>query len=430
MKANHNRPRVLFVIPNVPLPIVSGGHMRDAQILHSLNGNGINPHILYFGAGENYSLDTNCQWKHRAAEIVFAGERREHPDRSRFATARRKLEYATSRIPSSHPFAYQYDAMGACDRILKCARRANVDVIVLRSFWCHYVRKLRDAGFKVIANCPDYGPLLASEMVRSVEKPLQKLGPLCNYFGVRNLEEHFLPQCDEVWAPTEREADALAGLVPRDRILILPNLVDVVGYPDLSTEPSSDSTLLFVANYSYLPNANAARLLLDTIFPAIRKAVPEASLLLVGKGLPPELVERAQRSPEVEALGFVEDLMPVYRRARVVLLPVREGAGMLFKAIEALAVGKPAVGFKYAFRGITHDKGAYIAVDSPAEVAELTIELLRNPDRCRGLATSARKLAQENLSWDVSIRLLARSVVLNRSEYLAAAPGLKAFAFI
>lgn len=409
--------RVLVVLPDVPFPIVSGGHMRDAQILHGLHEIGIRPYLLYFGAGEGYALAPNYPLAEWVQHAEFAGPRCERPDRSLISLVRRKFGYVVTRIPGTHPFSYQYDAIRACDIILEYARRMAIQVIILRSFWCHYAARLRGAGFKVIANCPDYNPLLAWEMVRSIRNPFRKVGPLCNYAGVRRLEEQFLPLCNEVWAPTLKEADAVAQLLPRERILLLPNLVDVGAYPDLSQESSANNTVLFVANYSYSPNANAAKLLLDVIFPALRSQASDATLLLVGH-LPATLADLGARCPGVEVHGFANDLISLYRRTSVVLLPVTEGAGMLFKAVEALAVGKPVVGFQHAFRGIPRNTNveAYLVADSPEDMARQTSELLVNAGRRRTLGSAARAMAETSLSWEAGKEIMLKSRVLNSSR--------------
>lgn len=405
---------VLLVFPDVPYPLVSGGHLRDWQVLNILNRLGVLPHVLYFGAGEGYNLGSDSPVGRLAASVSCGGDRLERPDSSRAQTLRRKLGYLLHRVPQTHPFGFQYDAMGARERILQHARRTQSKFVILRSIWCHYVPDLQKAGMRVIANCPDYNTLLAWQMVRGVRNPLRKLGPLCNYAAVKKLEERFLPLCDEVWAPTEEEAAGLARIIPRERIVLLPNLLDVASHPDFSGERCNEPVLLFVANFSYLPNANAARLLLKTVFPAIRQEVSAARFLLVGRDLPADLAAIAAREEGVEVLGFVEDLAAVYRRAAVVLLPVVEGAGMLFKTLEALAMGKATVGFAHSFRGIPQCNGAYRVAGSPHEMAREAARLLLDESRRREIAPAARKLAEAELSWEVGADALVEGSILCR----------------
>lgn len=403
--------RVLFVVPNLPWPLATGGHLRDWQILNLLARLGIRPALLYFGAGEGHTLAGDDPVTRLCDEVVHGGARVEDPDGGALATVARKLSYLAGPA-RSHPFAYQYDAMGAGGVILREALRIGAETVVLRAFWCHHAPALRAAGLRVVANCPDSNVRLAREMVRATRPGLHKLGPLCNLAGVRRLERAHLGACDEVWVPTASEREEIAAFGPAPRLVTLPNLVDVDAYPDLAATVPEDDTLLFVANFAYAPNHNAAERLLTRIFPAVRRDRPRARLFLVGAGLAPRLRALATHTEGVEAPGFVADVVPWYRRAALVLLPVREGAGMLFKAIEALACGKPAVGFPESFRGIESDGvSAFLTVRTDDEFALGVGRLLEDGEARRMLGQGARALAANRLSWEHGVRCLEGSLV-------------------
>jgi glycosyltransferase involved in cell wall biosynthesis len=405
--------RVLVVVPNVPHPLVSGGHLRDWQIVNLLARAGVRPSLLYFGAGEPYALGPGDPITPLCADVVYGGARVEQPDATPWDTLRRKLSYLVGTAGAAHPFAYQYDAMGAGEVILRTAERVGAEIVVLRGFWCHHAPRLRAAGLRVVANCPDANVRLARAMVRSRRTPLGKLGPLCNWAGVWREERRALALCDEVWAPTPDEAAEIAALARPPRLLTLPNLIDVDAYPDLTTEPGEPDTLLFVANFAYAPNHDAAEALLTRILPAIRARRPAARLLLVGRGLDAALAALAARLPGVETPGFVGDVRPWYRRASLVLLPVRDGAGTLFKALEALACGRATVGAPEAFRGLpATDPAPFVAAATWQDLAARTVELCGAGERRRDLAARARRFARERLSWSVGLRCLETSLVV------------------
>ena len=403
-------PRVLFVVPNVPWPLATGGHLRDWQLLNLLARRGPAPAVLYFGAGEGRALAPGSPIAALASSIAFGGDRVEHPDAGRLGTVARKLSYLAG-AGGTHPFAYQYDAIDAVETIVREARRVDADTVVVRGFWCHGFARLRAAGLRVVANCPDAGTRLAREMVRSVGLA-SRLGPLCNLVQVRRLERRCLGQADEIWAPTASERAEIATFATTARCLVVPNLVDVRALPDCSAVTPDDDAILFVANFAYAPNANAARRLVERILPAIRAERPTARLRLVGGGMAPALRAQVAATPGVDAPGFVEDLAPWYRAAAVVLLPVQEGAGMLFKTIEALGLGKATVGFPEAYRGIDADpESAFLTVPSDVAMAETTLRLLRDASARRMLGTGARALATDRLSFEHGTRVLDASIL-------------------
>ena len=403
--------RVLYVVPNVPWPLATGGHLRDWQLLNLLARRGLRPAVLYFGAGEDALLAPDSPVAALASSVAFGGARIEDPDGGALGTVARKLSYLVG-TGDTHPFAYQYDAIDAPAAIVREARRVNASVVVLRGFWCHAFGALKAAGLRVIANCPDSNTRLAREMIRSVDGPTARVGPACNLVQVRRLERRHLGTADEIWAPTAAERDEIAALAPGPRILVVPNLVDVAATPDRSREDGDGETLLFVANFAYAPNANAARRLIERVFPLVRRTRPSARLCLVGGGMAPGLRAAVANAPGVEAPGFVDDLEPWYRRAAAVLLPVREGAGMLFKTVEALARGLATIGFPEAYRGIDADpESAFLTAPDEPAMARAASGLLAEPSARRMLGTRARALAERTLSFEHGQRVLDGSVL-------------------
>src|SRR5262249_34878367 len=131
-----------------------------------------------------------------------------------------------------------------------------------------------------------------------------------------------------------------------------------------------------------------------------------------GGGMSPGLRAAARAAAGVEVPGFVDDLDGWYRRAAVVLLPVREGAGMLFKTIEALALGKATVGVPEAYRGIDADaESAFLTVPSEAAMAEAALRLLGDAAARRMLGAMARTLAVRRLSFEQGARSLDASLL-------------------
>jgi len=126
----------------------------------------------------------------------------------------------------------------------------------------------------------------------------------------------------------------------------------------------------------------------------------------------PGLRAAVTNAPGVEAPGFVDELDPWYRRAAVVLLPVREGAGMLFKTVEALARVLATVGFPEAYRGIDADpESAFLTAPDEAAMARAACGLLADASARRMLGRRARALAERALSFEHGVRVLDGSLL-------------------
>lgn len=98
----------------------------------------------------------------------------------------------------------------------------------------------------------------------------------------------------------------------------------------------------FTGRLMYRPNRLAARRLLRDIWPLVRRAVPDARLLVGGADAPGE-VRASERREGVEVLSPVPNMADFLRRARVVALPVELGTGTPNKLFEAFEAGAAVV---------------------------------------------------------------------------------------
>jgi glycosyltransferase involved in cell wall biosynthesis len=189
-------------------------------------------------------------------------------------------------------------------------------------------------------------------------------------------------------------------------VRVIPNSIRIPEVQPLSGRP----VLLFLGLYAYNPNAVAAEHLITRIWPFIRAACPEATLLIAGAG--PECIPPfTQRHPGVEYTGFVDDLDGLYRRSRVVCCPIQSGGGTRIKIIEAAAYGKPVVSTQAGAEGLDFVDGREILLrDNPRAFAETCIELLRDDAFCTSIGQAARTKAVARYDRESMIRLIQAEI--------------------
>jgi glycosyltransferase involved in cell wall biosynthesis len=204
---------------------------------------------------------------------------------------------------------------------------------------------------------------------------------------------------------TARRVDATVVFTDRDlaaaqragfrRARLLPLVVAPRERP-LDPVGARPRSVLFVGYYRHPPNADAARWLVDEIFPRVRAEDAEAELVLVGDELPADVLERA--GERVVATGGVEDVRDHLERAAVVVAPLRIGGGTRVKVLEALGAGKAVVATRRAVEGLDVPAGeAIMLADSTEELAAAVALLLRDEERRRRLAMSAYAWARSAL---------------------------------
>ena len=177
---------------------------------------------------------------------------------------------------------------------------------------------------------------------------------LLAYRQVRRVEGQLMRRAAHVLFDSARDREALLR-GDGDHASVIPNGVDVDFWKRSSRERGVD-TIVFTGAMSYPPNADAALYLIEEILPVIRQSVPGAQLLIVGRDPTPRLVH-AGRQPGVTVTGFVDDVRPYLERATVFAAPLRFGAGIQNKLLEALAMEVPVVASSLAADGLRTEAG-------------------------------------------------------------------------
>lgn len=156
-------------------------------------------------------------------------------------------------------------------------------------------------------------------------------------------------------------------------------------------------------------NALSATFLAQEVWPLVRKAVPDAELRIFG-ARPTSAVRLLGGAPGVTVVGEVADYDAEFRHAAVTLAPAMVDAGLLMKAIRAMAMGCPVV-LNSASAGpiVGLEDGVHASVgDNPVALASHITELMQNRKRAAEIGAAARYLVRPHFSWDRTVAVYCK----------------------
>ncbi|HUB35244.1 MAG TPA: glycosyltransferase family 4 protein [Solirubrobacteraceae bacterium] len=221
--------------------------------------------------------------------------------------------------------------------------------------------------------------------------------------SLQAFERGLLERAHESWMVSEADMAAARELCPAARLRYVPNVVDVSAIAPTGPDVAAQRTI-FVADFSYEPNRNGLRHLLEEVFPLVWQRLPDARLMLVGGGL----AQAPSDDPRVEALGFVADLDGAYARASCAVVPLLQGGGTPLKLIEALAHELPVIATSRAVAGLRVREGEHCLIaDGAAPLADALVTVLR--EGAPEMARRGRELAAERYSIEALTKLLKAS---------------------
>ena len=205
---------------------------------------------------------------------------------------------------------------------------------------------------------------------------------------MRRIEARIVRRAAHVMFASERDRLLIMGAATTPEASIVPNGVDLAFWRRTALTLGRDR-IVFTGAMHYPPNVDAALVLANQVLPLVRRRLPEVSLDIVGRDPAPALLAIADR-PGVRVTGYVPDVRPYLDGASVFAAPLRFGAGIQNKLLEALAMEVPVVASTLAIDGLRVGREA-----PPAAVADDPSTHGR-PDRRRrrGGATGPRGSAR------------------------------------
>ena len=237
----------------------------------------------------------------------------------------------------------------------------------------------------------------------------------------KSVEFSVMEKADMVYYPSQTEIDAVHAFHPEIRArAITAYLWDE--FPDISESPESygeKRDMLFVGGFKHPPNADAVRWFGEKIWPALHEKLPGARFLIAGSGADEGILAMASEDSGIDVLGFVSDerLRELYRSCRLVVVPLRYGAGVKGKVVEAVYNGCVVVTTAVGAEGIPEAESVMkVTGGDPAGTAEqaakaeqafteAVLELYGSDEKCAGMSRACGDYIRRHYSleaaWDV-----------------------------
>jgi glycosyltransferase involved in cell wall biosynthesis len=215
----------------------------------------------------------------------------------------------------------------------------------------------------------------------------------------RRYAARHLPRYACVVAVSKGDARDLERLGAR-RVEVVPN-----GAPTDELVPSPDApqppTLLFTGSMDHAPNREGILWFAERAWPLVRERVPDARLVIVGRG-PQEALRPLAADPSIELAGEVPAVAPYFEQATAVVAPLLSGGGTRIKILEALAAGRAVAATRIGAEGLELEGGRHLLeADGAQELAGAAEALLIDPELRQRLAREGRAAVERLYDWRV-----------------------------
>jgi GT2 family glycosyltransferase/glycosyltransferase involved in cell wall biosynthesis len=190
----------------------------------------------------------------------------------------------------------------------------------------------------------------------------------------RERERAVIEATDNTLYFSDTEVAEVEQLVPSAHVNSIPLFI----LEDLKVEHviTDVTSLIFVAGFNHPPNIDAAQWLVGEILPLVLAARPDVHLNIVGSNPSSEVLALA--NDKIEVHGYVTEsrLQELYAQAQCAVVPLRFGAGVKGKVLEAIQMGVPMVTTQIGAEGIPSADHVMAIADEPEMFAQAVIQQL------------------------------------------------------
>jgi glycosyltransferase involved in cell wall biosynthesis len=192
------------------------------------------------------------------------------------------------------------------------------------------------------------------------------------------------------------DREALLSVLPSAKVTSIPNGVRLGPIP----VPQPIKSIVFWGKLDYAPNADAATWICRALAPALRKILPELSIRIAGAN-GSTFQRRQALQAGVEFVGYFPSLEQLVAGSDLAIAPIRFGAGVQNKVLEAMAQGVPLVATEFAVRGLGAVEGQhFLQANSALDFVRCIRNLVNNGDLRASMVASAYRFVHERYSWD------------------------------
>lgn len=231
---------------------------------------------------------------------------------------------------------------------------------------------------------------------------------------IKSWEENFWQQAHAVIVTSNNEKREVEKY--NKNVTVVPNGVDLEKYKVSSSKykrkKEGEKRILFIGDFRWIENKDAASWLLKEIWREleVRSERLEVNLKLwiVGKNIPDYLKRLGRRNVIFDENAG--DTIAIFKKAGLLLAPIRVGGGGKFKILESMASGVPVVTTSIGIEGIEgQDNKEVLIGDTAGELVDKTIKVLTDDNLYKSLQKNARLLIEKKHDWKIIVSNLEKT---------------------
>lgn len=381
--------KILMLTPYLPYPPASGGQIRTLNLLKYLSKH---HEITLISLYKNTEEKKYLPYLKPFCSSVYLCKRPEKPW---------QLKNIFSSVFSNKPFLIVRNySSEAKDLLFELINKNHYDVIHAETFYIMPHIPQTSIPIFLVEQTIEYQ--VYQHFVNSLPfflKPIFRL----DIVKLKYWEQYYWKKAFLVGTVSESDKKIVHRLDPTIHPVIVPNGAgDEMLAKALTPKDISKPVVLFQGNFFWLQNTEAAKYLIHSIYPLLRKKIPLIRLIIAGQNAQKTIHGPLQQGVEVVDIeaSNVELVKKLYHEATLFIAPISGPGGTRLKILAAMAAGLPVISSRTGVQGLNvKDKEHVLIAKTPTEYVDKACYILSHKARYETIRKNAYYLVKEKYNW-------------------------------
>ena len=380
--------KILFISSYLPFPLHSGGQVRLYNLIKELS--------------EKHEITLVCEKRiHQTVDDISAVEK----ICKKVITVPRKKQWSLQNFAKAATSTQSFLVTGHTHlqmqrEIITILAEESFDVIHVETFYV--MQNLPKTSIPIVLVDHNIEYSVYQKFSQRVPTPLRPLLSL-DIAKIKREEVASWRRATHVVAVSYEDQSVMKkeGITAS----IVPNGVNIDSFSFEEKQEKKQRNVLFIGDFSWVQNRDSAEFIIQEIWPKVlakrTKSIDDIKLWIVGRKIPGSIRTLTEQpsvvfDEESSALSAPE----IFKKADILLAPIRVGGGTSYKILESMSCGTPVVTMSMSAQAIGAVHHQDLLVGSTAEeLAHSVDELLTNRSFYERVAKNGRALIEKHYNW-------------------------------
>ena len=234
---------------------------------------------------------------------------------------------------------------------------------------------------------------------------------------LKKREFQIFSEVDLIYYPSEAEVVEILKVEPSLPVKSIP-LYCFDNFETAKVDFKNRQDLLFIGGFNHPPNLDGLMWFVKEVYPIVTSNLEEVKLHVVGSNMPQHVKELASKNIVIEGYMDDGDLMTLYEKVRLSIVPLRYGAGVKGKVLEALNKGVPVVTTDIGAEGIPESQNCLIIENEADSFAQKIINIYESESELALLSERGCITIEKNFSRESVLKKIASDFWIDNENAL------------